>query len=202
MGIILNHSHQLITIIIKLYMTVLHKYLKYAHEVCLSMEIISWESSYLGWKKWLNLEKLHMSEDVDLRIETDPFSMLSLEDALRCLSVDVIPELWVKSSAYVSAFPKLIRRILCRKYRFLPPPNGEGYVFISVGLCVCFPVCLLATLRKNVWTDFSWNLQGRWNLIKGTIWNIFGMFHLTPWTQEVFFDISGGGGGGGGNPCH
>ena len=31
----------------------------------------------------------------------------------------------------------------------LPPPNGEGYVFISVGLCVCLSVCLLVTLREN-----------------------------------------------------
>ena len=38
-------------------------------------------------------------------------------------------------------------------------PNGEGYVFISVGLQVCVFVYLLATLRENAWTEFSWNCQ-------------------------------------------
>ena len=31
----------------------------------------------------------------------------------------------------------------------LPPPNGEDYVFISVGLCVSLFVCFLATSRKK-----------------------------------------------------
>ena len=64
----------------------------------------------------------------------------------------------------------------------LPPPNGEGYVFISVGLFVCLSS---SNITENAWT-------GRWNLVQGTIWNNFGMFHLTPWTQGIFFfDIFG-----------
>ena len=36
----------------------------------------------------------------------------------------------------------------------LPPPNGEGRVFISDRLSVPLPVCLLATSRKNERTNF------------------------------------------------
>ena len=44
------------------------------------------------------------------------------------------------------------------KFAKLPPTNGEGYVFISVGLSVslfgCVFVCLWTTLWKNESTDF------------------------------------------------
>ena len=46
-------------------------------------------------------------------------------------------------------------------------------------------VWLLATLWKNCWTDFHGIFRaGRWHLGQGTTWNIFGMFHLKPHTQD------------------
>ena len=63
------------------------------------------------------------------------------------------------------------------------------FVFIGVrclSVCLCMSVCLLAYYeKKNSSTDvwFSWNFQSRWDLIQGTIGNIFRKFHLTPWTH-------------------
>ena len=37
---------------------------------------------------------------------------------------------------------------------------------------------------------FPWHFQGKRNLVQGTIWNIFEMFCLTPWTQESFSTFS------------
>ena len=68
-----------------------------------------------------------------------------------------------------------------RKMFSLPPP-WRRLCFHRCPLPVCLSVSLLATLRKNDWTDF----QGRWDLIQGTIEIIFRMFHLTPWTQDFF----------------
>ena len=36
---------------------------------------------------------------------------------------------------------------------------------------------------------FFWRGGGMWNLVPETIWNIYGMFRLTPWTHEMFFNI-------------
>ena len=63
--------------------------------------------------------------------------------------------------------------------------HGEGYVFIVVRCSVCLSVCLsVSNITKKRLNGFSWNLQGRWDLIQGTIRNIFRMFHSTPWTQD------------------
>ena len=59
------------------------------------------------------------------------------------------------------------------------PLNGEGYVFISVGLCVCLTVSNITEKRVN---GILWHFQGRWDLVQVTVWNIFGMFSLTHWT--------------------
>ena len=64
--------------------------------------------------------------------------------------------------------------------------HGEGYVFIVVrclGLSVCLPVSNIMGKRL---CRFSWHFQGKWDLIQGTIGNIFRIFHLTPWTQDFF----------------
>ena len=64
--------------------------------------------------------------------------------------------------------------------------HGEGYVFIVVCCSVCLSVCLLATLRKNGWTDFhvicrvgeTWYME-----ILGT----FSGCSIKPlWTQDFF----------------
>ena len=60
-------------------------------------------------------------------------------------------------------------------------------VFIFVGLCVCLSVSNITEKRVN---GVPWDFQGKWNLVQGTIWNIFGMFCLTPWTQEYFSTFS------------
>ena len=65
--------------------------------------------------------------------------------------------------------------------------HGEGYVFIVVRCSVCLSVCLsVSNITEKRMNGFSWYLQGRWDLIQGTIGNIFRMFHLTPWTQDFF----------------
>ena len=63
-----------------------------------------------------------------------------------------------------------------------------GKVFlIFVGLCVCLPV---SNITEKCVNGVPWNLQGKWNLVQGIIWNVFGMFCLTPWTQESFSTFS------------
>ena len=60
--------------------------------------------------------------------------------------------------------------------------HGEGYVFIVAPL-LCLFVCLsVNNITEKRLNGFSWNFQGRWDFIQGTISNIFRMFHLTPWT--------------------
>ena len=63
--------------------------------------------------------------------------------------------------------------------------HGEGYVFIVFRCSVCLSVCLpVSYITENRLNGFSWNFQGKWDLIQGIIGNIFMMFHLTPWTQD------------------
>ena len=58
--------------------------------------------------------------------------------------------------------------------------------FSSLCICLSF-VCLLATLRKKRANRFTWKLQDMSDLVQGTIWNILGMFRLTPCIQEYNF---------------
>ena len=58
------------------------------------------------------------------------------------------------------------------------------FVCLSVSLCV-------SNITEKRVNGFSWNLQGKWNLVQGTIWEVFGMFYWTPWTQENFSHIFG-----------
>ena len=52
-------------------------------------------------------------------------------------------------------------------------------------LFVCLSVCLsISNITEKRLNGFSWNFQGRWDLIEGTIGNICRMFHSTPWTQK------------------
>ena len=44
---------------------------------------------------------------------------------------------------------------LADAYPISPPRGGEGYAFIFVGESVSLPVCLLATLWTNAYTDFQ-----------------------------------------------
>ena len=43
-----------------------------------------------------------------------------------------------------------------RTLKFLPPPNGEGYVFTNVGLFVCLSVRV--TIDKKFTLDLIWAL--------------------------------------------
>ena len=36
---------------------------------------------------------------------------------------------------------------------------------------------------------FFFFFGGGGDLVPGTIWNIYGMFRLAPWTHEIFFNI-------------
>ena len=50
---------------------------------------------------------------------------------------------------------------------------------LSVCLSVCMSVCLsVINITEKRLNGFSWNFQGRWDLIQGTIGNIFRMFHF------------------------
>ena len=80
------------------------------------------------------------------------------------------------------AFLKLTWRVYLRTVS-----HGEGYVFIVVRCSVCLSVCLsVSNVTEKRLNGFSWNLLGRWDLLQGTIGNIFRMFHLTPWTQDFY----------------
>ena len=61
---------------------------------------------------------------------------------------------------------------------------AKGYVFTSVGLCVCLSVSNIVEKHVN---KFSWNFKDRWDFVQGTIWMIFGMFCLTPGDSLKFF---------------
>ena len=50
-------------------------------------------------------------------------------------------------------------------------------------VCLSVSVCLSVTNITEKWFNgFPGNFQERWDLVQGTIWNIFRVFHLTPWT--------------------
>ena len=62
----------------------------------------------------------------------------------------------------------------------LPPPNGEGYVFMSVGWFVCVSVTNITGKCMN---GFPWNFQDRSSKMQGTIWKILWVLCLTPSVQ-------------------
>ena len=68
----------------------------------------------------------------------------------------------------------------------LPPPNGEGYVFMTVSLWVGLSI---SNITGKWLKGFSWNFQDTTNMTPSTVWNILGMFHLTPCIQELFFFV-------------
>ena len=72
----------------------------------------------------------------------------------------------------------------------LLPPPWRRLCFHRRPL-LCLFVCLsvsrsVSDITEQRLNGFSRNLQGRWDLIQGTIRYIFRMFHLTPWTQDFF----------------
>ena len=82
---------------------------------------------------------------------------------------------------------QVIQRDALRRKWYHYLRHGEGYVFILVRCSVCLSVCLsVSNITEKRLNGFSWNLQGRWDLIQGTIRNIFRMFHSTPWAQDFF----------------
>ena len=67
--------------------------------------------------------------------------------------------------------------------QLLPSLNGEGYVFISVGLSVGLFVNIM---EKRV-NGFSQNFQDRSGMTKITILTIWVVSRLTPWVMVSFF---------------
>ena len=59
---------------------------------------------------------------------------------------------------------------------------------LSVALSVCLSVCWQHCGKRL--NEFSWNFQARWDLTQRTIGNIFRMFHITPWAQDLFSHFS------------
>ena len=58
---------------------------------------------------------------------------------------------------------------------------------------VCLSVSLsVSNIMEKRLYGFSWNFQSWWDLVQGTIGNIFRIFNLTPWTQDFFFHFFGG----------
>ena len=78
----------------------------------------------------------------------------------------------------------------------LPPPNGEGYVYISVCLFVCLFVCclfvcLFVCLSETLWENRWANFHEIFRI--GRAWckeqpGIFG-FTFNPWIQGYFFYV-------------
>ena len=60
-------------------------------------------------------------------------------------------------------------------------------VCLFICLSVCLPVSNITEKRLN---GLSWNFQGGWDLIQGTIGNICRILHSTPWTQDLFSTFS------------
>ena len=57
-------------------------------------------------------------------------------------------------------------------------------VALSVCLSACLSVCLsVSNITGKRLNGFSWFFQGKWDLIQGTIENIFRMFYYIPSTQ-------------------
>ena len=59
-------------------------------------------------------------------------------------------------------------------------------VSLFVGLFVGLSVNNIAGKRVN---GFSWNFQDRTGMTHGTFWNNLVMFHLTPWTLDLFLAL-------------
>ena len=62
-------------------------------------------------------------------------------------------------------------------------------VALSVWQSVCLSVSNTAEKRLN---GFSWNFQGKWDLIQGTVANIFRMFHSNSVNTGIFSHFFGG----------
>ena len=85
-------------------------------------------------------------------------------------------------------FQNLLNHYSCRHYVTSYHNFGNfGKYAISDCFFMCLSVCLsVSNITEKRLNGFSWNFQGRWKLIQGTIGNIFRVFHLTPWTQDFF----------------
>ena len=68
-------------------------------------------------------------------------------------------------------------------------PNGEGYVFISVGLKVCLLICSpVSNITGKHINRFSWNFQDILDKIQGTIWR-FSRWYVEPLAYRVSFYV-------------
>ena len=99
---------------------------------------------------------------------------------------------WYLISWFSNVFIKMILllppswRRLCFIIFYLR--HGESFVFIVARWFVCLSVCMyISNITKRRLNGYSWNFQGMWDFILGTIGNIFTMFVSTPWTQDSFF---------------
>ena len=93
---------------------------------------------------------------------------------------------WLQSVQWKLTIAIFDHMMYFAKYDIYYLRHGEGYAFIVVrwpGFSVCLSVSNITGKRLN---GFSWHFQGRWDLIQGTIGNIFRIFHVTPWTQAFF----------------
>ena len=69
--------------------------------------------------------------------------------------------------------------------------SAMAKVMFSSLSVACLFVCLsVSNITEKRLNGFSWNFQGRWDLIQWTIGNIFRMFHITPWTQDFSLTFS------------
>ena len=67
---------------------------------------------------------------------------------------------------------------------WLPPPwRRLCFHRCPLPRCVCLSVSNITEKRLN---GLSWHFWDWWDLIHGTIGNIFMIFHSTPWTQDFF----------------
>ena len=71
----------------------------------------------------------------------------------------------------------------CPLFSFIT--SAMAMVMFSSLSVACLSVCLsVSNITEARLNGFSWHFQGRWDLIQGTIGDIFRIFHLTPWTQD------------------
>ena len=87
----------------------------------------------------------------------------------------------ILSSAYLS--PLVLYSSLYVNYvmpgTYLLPPPWRKLCFHRCPLLCLFACLPVSNITEKRLIRFSWNFQGRWDLIQWTIGNIFRMLHLT-----------------------
>ena len=155
---------------------------------------------HLPWTKW------RQSVHIDFVSSLCPLWLFSYQFSRRCptaamghmnaypFQIHMVPYFIMIIMNVIRGFMSVTMPLKFPESRSLPPPNGEGYVFVFVHLFICLSACLsVSNITEKKWlSGFSWNFQDIWHWVQGTFWNVLEMSHLTLYKEELFFSFFAG----------